>query len=61
MEYRDLTKAQFAKQLEKRGMIPELMGYINIGNGRCVYRFNGGDKLRSQLAYLIKEQRSNHE
>ena len=56
---RDLTKKQFAKKLAKYNMIPQFGGYVDIGksSGLCVYRWNGGDKLRSQLAYLIAEQR----
>ena len=54
---RDLTKQQFDRKLQKYGMRNVLFGYVDVGNGVHVYRFNAGDKRRTQLAYLIEQQR----
>lgn len=60
---RDLTERQFLAALKRNGMdpVPYGMGYINVtpdgrGGGLHVYRFNGGDRRRDQLAYLLAEQ-----
>ena len=52
---RDLTKNQFLKQLEKRGWKCKHFGYVETDKGLNICRFNAGDRLRSQLAYLINE------
>lgn len=54
---RDYTLEQFARRLVKYGMKPEFAGYVNVGHGCCVYRFNAGPRRREQLRYLIREQR----
>lgn len=56
---RDLTKPQFLCALKRRGMkqVPYMGGYIDVGNGVHVYRYNAGPRLREQLRYLIQEQR----
>jgi len=56
MGTRDLTRNQFDKQLAKYGMKHSLCGYVNLGNNASAYRFNAGDNLRTQLAYLLKQQ-----
>jgi len=61
---RDLTKAQFLKALEKNGMKIEpysFFGYVNVGDGLSISRFNGGDRYRDQLSYLIIARRKHWE
>lgn len=58
---RDMTKDQFARELDKRGWEPTYFGYIRCDNGVEIYRHNGGKRLRSQLAYLIAENRKANE
>ena len=55
---RDLSKTQFEKRITARGIKRDHFGYYDIGGGVCVYAGNGGDKRRSQLAYLIEQQRN---
>ncbi len=53
---RDLTQVQFDAACKARGFRRDHMGYYELGDtGTLVYAHNGGDKRRSQLAYLIKE------
>lgn len=54
---RDITAKQFNSAIAKRGIERAPAGYFHIGNKRYVYARNGGNKRRSQLAYLIAEQR----
>lgn len=51
---RDLTKAQFLAALKRNGMESSCFGYIQVGGGLSVYRHNGGERYRDQLAYLIR-------
>jgi len=57
MSTRDLTYPQFLKRLKKYGMTPKGWGYVDIGNGLEVYKFNAGMRRRTQLAYLIQKQK----
>lgn len=52
---RDLTKKQFVAQIEKRGWQFQHLGYVDC-DGVSICRFNAGDRLRTQLAYLINEK-----
>ena len=56
MKTRDLSQAEFMRAIEKRGIKPDFCGYYDVG-GTLVYARNGGDKRRSQLAYLTARQR----
>ena len=57
---RDITDHQFKKAIERRGMkFAGFMGYVEMGiegHRISVCRFNAGNNLRAQLAYLIKAQ-----
>ena len=60
---KDMSWKQFEAALEKRGIrVKENhpFGYCSMNSHNrghnSVSRFNGGDTLRQQLAYLIKEQ-----
>ena len=59
---RDLSKTQFLAALKRRNIQPDYLGYYRVGNpdgsdgGLHLYAANAGDRRRSQLAYLIKEQ-----
>lgn len=58
MATRDLTRAQFLKKIEKHNIKPDFFCfYFNIGNGINVCGLNGGEKRRSQLAYLLEQKR----
>jgi hypothetical protein len=56
-----ITEPEFNAELESRGFRivrpgdPDfkIWGYIDIGGGVLVNRWNGGSSLASQLAYLI--------
>lgn len=55
---RDMTKAQFDKELAKRGWTREgFLGYVRMplpgGGAVNISRLNAGPRLRTQLAYLI--------
>lgn len=56
---RDFSKAQFDAAAEKYGFKPTgFMGYYNLPepfSNTSVCKFNGGDRRRSQLAYLLAE------
>jgi len=56
---RDMTKKQFIRELEKRGWELEgFFGYVKLTDGDktvSVSRYNAGDRLRTQLAYLIAQ------
>jgi hypothetical protein len=57
---RDMSKAQFDKELAKRGWTREgFLGYVRMplpgGGAINISRLNAGPRLRSQLAYLIAE------
>lgn len=54
---KDLTEKQFKAKLSQYGFNLKPFGYCDIGNNVEVYRFDGGERLRSQLAYLIKEHK----
>lgn len=61
---RDLTEQQFKNKLNKYGITRALLGgyycvkHDSKGREQCfVYAGNGGTKRRSQLAYLISEQK----
>lgn len=57
MATRDMSKAQFKAALDRRGFKLGIGGYVDVCHGVHVYRFNAGDKLRAQLAYLIRESK----
>lgn len=60
---RDLSKSQFEGRLKKLGFTPAYLGYWNLpepNQNTAVYAGNGGDKRRSQLAYLIATNRRIH-
>lgn len=54
---RDMTLAQFEKQVESLGFKPEgFFGYYKVPNtNTCVSVYNAGQNRRAQLAYLIRE------
>ena len=56
---RDLSKTQFQAKLCKYGFKPTgFMGYVTLPEPHSnvsVCRYNGGPRLRGQLAYLIGE------
>lgn len=52
---RDMTKAQFERELARHGMKRELFGFVDVG-GVYVYAANAGDNRRAQLAYLLRQQ-----
>ena len=54
---RDLSKAQMTQAAARHGIWPDYCGYWDIGQGILIYAGNAGDLRRSQLAYLIAEQR----
>ena len=54
---RDLSKAQMTQAAARHGIWPDYCGYWDIGQGILIYAGNAGDRRRSQLAYLIAEQR----
>lgn len=54
---RDMSTMQFQRELAKRGWEFDFGGYVRLDNGLRVYRFNAGDRLRTQLAYMIAENR----
>lgn len=60
---RDMTAAQFAKQLARLGITRGCFGggYYDVGDGLHVYARNGGESRREQLAYLIREQTRHEE
>lgn len=61
---RDISEAQFRKAAEKEGFKPEGFGYWQLAAPHekvSVCRFNGGERRRSQLAYLIACQRERGE
>jgi hypothetical protein len=52
---RDMTKRQFLNALAERGFrLQGFLGYVDLGNGLHVSRLNAGNRLRDQLAYLIR-------
>lgn len=54
---RDMTSRQFFDALVRRSMhLTGVLGYVEIGHGVSVCRFNAGRNLRAQLAYLIQQQ-----
>lgn len=54
---RDMSKKQFVEAMHKNGFERDYMGYWRIvGTGTCIYPPNGGNKLRDQLAWAIKQK-----
>lgn len=57
---RDLTSGQFKASLARHGMtLQGFMGYVDMGlpNHRLhVSGWNGGERRRDQLAYLLRER-----
>lgn len=53
---RDLSLRQFAERLVANGMKGAYAGYVDVGHGLHVYRFNAGDRHRDQLRYLLDHQ-----
>ena len=52
---RDLTRQQFERRLEQFGLELLPFGYAKrVDSNTEHYRFNGGDRYRDQLAYLLK-------
>lgn len=56
MSTRDMSRAEFERAIERHGFKPRLFGYYEVAKGVSVYAPNGGDKRRSQLAYLMQER-----
>lgn len=57
---RDLTRKQFADALTRHGMkLAGFLGYVELGIDPevSVSRFNAGNNLRAQLAYLLAMKR----
>ena len=57
---RDMSEQQFLKAAKKNGFTPDCMGYWHLAKPHenvSVYRFNAGPRRRSQLAYLIDQQK----
>ena len=58
---RDLTKKQFARRLEQNDFeIPpySFLGYVHDKvTGYNICRWNGGERRRDQLAYLLAERK----
>ena len=53
---RDLSEREFWDRCEKYGMTRALMGYVHVTRSTSVYRYNGGNRRRDQLAYLLRER-----
>ena len=55
----DMSEAQFLRELDKRGWKETgFMGYVKMDDvGASVCRLNAGERLRTQLAYLIQQHR----
>ena len=53
---RDMSEAQFVREIEKRGMRRSFGGYVQVTRTTSIYRFNAGGRRRDQLAYLIAKQ-----
>ena len=61
---RDMSERQFRDAAAKSGFTPDTLGYWRLApphNNVSVYRFNAGDRRRSQLAYLLAEQKKAEE
>lgn len=57
---RDMTRKQFIAALRKRGWEMLIGGYVRCDGNLNIYRFNAGDRLRDQLAYLIQTNRKHN-
>lgn len=61
---RDLTQSQYEKAVQAEGYSAvEIMGYRRLAlpagcgaSAVCICEHNGGTRLRSRLAYLIREK-----
>lgn len=51
-----MTQKQFMAALEKHGMVYTGIGYVRVTRTLHVYPGNAGERLRSQLAYLLRER-----
>lgn len=61
---RDLSEKQFRKAAMESGFTPDALGYWKLAKPHdhiSVYRFNGGTRRRSQLAYLCACQKREEE
>ena len=55
-KFRDISEAQFLAAIQRRGWSTYgFLGYVKLGNGVQISRFNGGATRREQLAYLIRQ------
>lgn len=62
---RDMTQAQFDRELEKRGLDGTdytgfHLGYVRFPCGLHISRFNAGTNRRAQLAYLLDAHKRHH-
>lgn len=58
---KDMTVKQFCDALKRHGMtLTGVLGYVEVGEGLAVSRFNAGYNRRRQLAYLLQEQEEHY-